>query len=263
VDVSPIGKEVMCCDISLGLPFADESYDAVYSSNMLEHLARENGQKLLKECCRVLKRNGTTRIVVPDLENICRCYLHALDQVMAGDVTWAGRYEWIILELLDQIARTQSGGEMAEYLRRSSSKDKDFIISRIGCIGRQIMGEKTSTIQQRSVKGSKHEMFSHQVAAYFCKVHNKMRQFLLAKILTKRESEALSVGLFRLSGEVHMWMYDRYSLESALHLAGFSEVRQMPPNLSRIHSWSDYCLDVDRDGEKSAPLALYIEAVKM
>jgi ubiquinone/menaquinone biosynthesis C-methylase UbiE len=51
------------------LPWPDQSADVVYSSHTLEHLSREDGLRLLKECRRVLKRNGIIRIVVPDLRH--------------------------------------------------------------------------------------------------------------------------------------------------------------------------------------------------
>lgn len=53
-------------DLRYGIPFADNSVDAVYSSHLFEHLAYEDGQKLLREALRVLKPGGTFSIVVPN-----------------------------------------------------------------------------------------------------------------------------------------------------------------------------------------------------
>ena len=54
-------------DLSYGIPFQDNTVDFVYSSHFLEHLPRRDGQKLLLEAYRVLKKGGKIRICVPDL----------------------------------------------------------------------------------------------------------------------------------------------------------------------------------------------------
>ncbi len=61
-----------------GIPLADKSADYIYSSHFLEHLDRDSGRKLLRECLRVLKPGGVVRIGVPDLE-------HAWEMYRSGD----------------------------------------------------------------------------------------------------------------------------------------------------------------------------------
>jgi predicted SAM-dependent methyltransferase len=63
-----------CVDLSR---FADESFDEVYASHVYEHLGyQEDLPKALAEVHRVLKPGGTFRISVPDLEILCRLFLH-------------------------------------------------------------------------------------------------------------------------------------------------------------------------------------------
>ena len=50
--------------------------------------------------------------MVPDLENLCRTYLYHRDQ---GEHDKA---DFVVLELLDQCVRRQSGGELGRYYRR-------------------------------------------------------------------------------------------------------------------------------------------------
>jgi predicted SAM-dependent methyltransferase len=57
------------------LPFPDGSVAAVYASHVLEHLYREEGQRLVKESYRVLAQGGILRVVVPDLEAIIQEYM--------------------------------------------------------------------------------------------------------------------------------------------------------------------------------------------
>lgn len=53
-------------DLRHGIPFADSSVDAVYSSHLFEHLPYPDGQRLMKEARRVLKPGGSFSIVVPN-----------------------------------------------------------------------------------------------------------------------------------------------------------------------------------------------------
>lgn len=57
------------------LPFLDNSMCAIYASRLLEHLYLEDGQRLLKECFRVLYSGGVLRMVVPDLRAIVLEYM--------------------------------------------------------------------------------------------------------------------------------------------------------------------------------------------
>ena len=72
-------------DLTKGIPHPDGSVDVVYSSHMLEHLTREQGENLLKECHRVLKPGGLLRVIVPDMERLSRAYLEG-DRALFHDV---------------------------------------------------------------------------------------------------------------------------------------------------------------------------------
>jgi len=57
------------------LPFPNASATAIYASHVLEHLYREEGQRLMAETFRVLQAGGVLRVVVPDLRAIVEEYL--------------------------------------------------------------------------------------------------------------------------------------------------------------------------------------------
>jgi predicted SAM-dependent methyltransferase len=132
LDLVPASIDVESCDFRKGIPYPDIFFDACYSSHVLEHLKPQNARNLLSECYRILKSNGIIRIVVPDLETIARTYLLSLEQAEAGIVEAIPNYDWIMLELYDQIVRSHTGGEMQAYLSQSHIPNETFIKSRIG-----------------------------------------------------------------------------------------------------------------------------------
>lgn len=60
-------RGILWRNVTRRLPFADGSVDKVYSSHMLEHLSRSDGERVISECYRVLQSGGVLRLVVPDL----------------------------------------------------------------------------------------------------------------------------------------------------------------------------------------------------
>lgn len=60
--------------LEYGIPFQDETIDYLYSSHLLEHLFRDDAEKLLRDGYRALKSGGRIRICVPDLEYVFAIY---------------------------------------------------------------------------------------------------------------------------------------------------------------------------------------------
>lgn len=71
----------------------------------------------------------------------------------------------------------------------------------------------------------------------------------------------IMIGKFRLEGEIHQWMYDRYSLTYILKNIGFDQVTIRDASNSFCPEWSSYRLD-QTDGIARKPDSLYIEAIK-
>lgn len=236
IDLVQTGPGVMACDIAKGLPFEDGSFDAVYHSHVLEHLRKEEALPFLQECRRVLKPGGVLRIAVPDLERICRTYLDCLDSAVKGDASAARKYEWIILELLDQMVREKSGGAMGEYLKRQPVPEEAFVVERLGEEAGQII---------RKNKG---------------RAPSKPRATPLSHRLPMVRDAAL--GKFVRGGEVHRWMYDRWSLGQILIAAGCVSPVVKTATQSAIPGWAGYTLDASADGKPFKPDSLYMEAVR-
>ena len=71
-------KNAIWKDLTKKLSYATDSVDKIYSSHVLEHMQKEQGEFLLKECYRILKKQGVMRLAVPDLEFCCRRYLQKI-----------------------------------------------------------------------------------------------------------------------------------------------------------------------------------------
>lgn len=252
-DVAPAAVGVKRWDLRRGLPFREGEVDAVYSSHVLEHLNCEEAKRFIHDSWRILKPGGILRIVVPDLEQITRAYLAELDALREGKQTESANYDWLKLELLDQLVRHQSGGAMATYLLNPNIPNPDFVRSRIG--------QEAENFFKIAQQPQKTKIFLKKILRPLRHPRELLAKILVWPILGKRGVDALSVGLFRLSGEVHLWMYDSYSLKALLEACGFQDCRAVSAFESRIPEFSRYNLDVV-DGQVRKPDSLFMEAVK-
>ena len=226
IDIVCTGPGVVVHDLSTGIPLPDASCEVVYHSHVLEHLKRADAQFFMRECFRVLKPGGILRVAVPDLEQICRQYLLTLDRALAKETHAACDYEWIMLELFDQMVRPQSGGGMRAYLQQTPLPNEAFL---------RRMGRRMGVTLARKL-------------IFWADGHRLM--------------EAYRLGRFRMRGEVHQWMYDRYSLSQLMMSVGLKDPRQESALTSRIPRWTDVLLDVLPDHTVRKPDSLFMEALR-
>jgi predicted SAM-dependent methyltransferase len=243
IDFNSSSEYVKAYNLLEGIPCPDNYFDVVYHNNVLEHFQQCDGKRLIQECFRVLKSHGIIRVVVPDLENIVRCYIENLEKAMMGDHEAEYNYDWIMLELYDQTVRNYSGGAMAEYLRQDNLTNEKFIFERCGNVVREIRESYLAEKKNKPI------------------ILRKRLKVIAKRILHRIVNENYAIGRFRRSGEVHQWMYDRYSLSRLLRNAGFSHIEIKEPFESDIPDWHFYQLDV-KDGVVHSPQSLYMEAVK-
>ena len=76
-------------------------------------------------------------------------------------------------------------------------------------------------------------------------------------LLPKKDYKYYTTGRFRFGGEIHQWMYDRYSLGRLLEKVGFNDIVVRSADTSYIDNWKDYKLD-----DTSENASLFIEAIK-
>ncbi|MBW4649279.1 MAG: methyltransferase domain-containing protein [Kastovskya adunca ATA6-11-RM4] len=260
VDFVSTGENVVAHNLTQGIPFPDNSFEVVYHSHVLEHFPKAAAESFIRECDRVLRPKGVLRVVVPDLEQIARTYLTALEQANQGSQEWQANYEWILLEMYDQTVRSSSGGEMAAYLSQADIPNQEFILKRCGTEAK-ILIEAARQQQTSSVVPESQLKYLLKRLYRFLRYPNFRRELLIKSLLGK-EYNALQIGRFRQGGEVHQWMYDRYSLTRLLKKCGLDSIIQRTATESYIPDWTSFNLDTEPDGNVYKPDSLFIEAIK-
>lgn len=256
------GEGVIAHDLQQGIPFPDESFDLVYHSHVLEHLPKAEAEPFIKECSRVLRPQGVLRVVVPDLEQIARMYLYALEQASNAYLEWADNYQWMLLEMYDQTVRNHSGGEMWAFLSQKEVSNQEFVIKRCGVEIKNII---ITTQQQISAQKATSENFITKFLKHIYRLlryRNYRHQEIVKHILSPQELKALQIGHFRQSGEVHQWMYDHYSLSVLLKNCGLEGITKRTAYESYIPDLTSFNLDTEPDGSIYKPDSLYMEGVK-
>ena len=254
------GQGVIAHNLKQGIPFPDNSFDVVYHSHVLEHFPKEEAEPFIRECYRVLRPKGILRVVVPDLEQIAKMYLHSLEKASNGSEEWEQNYQWMFLEMYDQTVRNQTGGEMLKFLSQPDLSNQEFVVKRCG-VEVQNLIPATQNISPSPDSKKVIIKFVKELYRIF-RYHNYRRQAILKLILSPQELDSLKIGQFRQSGEIHQWMYDHYSLSVLLKNCGLEGITRRTAHESYIHNWTSFNLDTETDGAIYKPDSLYMEAIK-
>lgn len=246
IDFSSSNKNVTAHNLLSGIPFKDETFEVVYHSHVLEHFTQNDAINLISECNRVLVKGGIIRIAVPDLETIAKNYIKYLDECLKNTVGAEEKYRWTLLELFDQTIRTKSGGEMVNYIKDESRNNDAFLLER--------NGQETRLLIENIRKNNLTK--THNLSV-FSKIKNSIK-----KIVFKDNIKALEIGKFRLGGEIHQWMYDRYSLSKLLEKNGFTNFKVVTATTSSIPNWNSFELDSIGNAVRK-PDSLFVEATKI
>ena len=221
--------DIQIYDLRKGIPFDDNTVDVVYSSHVLEHIEKNGAETFLKEMYRVLKPGGVIRIVVPDLEKAARKYIAALDKVSSSSSPSKkdqDSYHWALIMLLDQQVRTVAGGEMVKWIADNpeSSVVSDF--------------EGTFKDMATEILNSR---------------KTRLKNILVKKLKPSNPAK---------TGELHRWMYDKYSLKSLLLETGFKDVNKLDHLSSNIEGFDIYNLDSNIDDTAHQPDSIWMEGIK-
>lgn len=248
-DWAPKDKNVI--GANLFLPFRNKGVpiELIYTSHFLEHLPLNQAKKFLQNCYNVLGTNGIIRIVVPDLENICNEYLN---QIKEGNNK---KIEFVTVELLDQLVRQKSGGELlSQYQKAGMDNDlRQYITKRNGHnFGPRLKKSTKSSTLKKLIDDP------GVIARKLVKIYIKTLICLLPPNYRKQEIAYTSIG------EKHKWIYDFFYLEKVLSEIGFKSITRVSADKSTFTTFPSIPLDIDelgnvRKGEES----MYVEAVKL
>ena len=248
VDMVSNSPHVVSHDLLKGIPFPEGHFDVVYHSQVLEHIPKEMAHFFIKECFRVLSSGGIIRVVVPDLENIIFEYQKCLKEVLESPNDQSeANYDWILLEMYDQTVRSSSGGQMAAFLKQPYLANETYILNRIGHVGR--------SIRDHYLREQDNGNLGRLRISNIKRLMKRSARYLRDSVLP----DSYKIGSFRTRGEIHMWMYDRYSLSRLLVTNGFMNIRRKDPFNSDIPNWYKYELD-HKDGLAFDPTSLFMEA---
>jgi predicted SAM-dependent methyltransferase len=265
LDLAPALPNVQRADFLRQLPFDSDSVDAVYHAHVLEHFDRDDAVRFLAENVRILRPGGTLRVVVPDLEELCRFYLATLDKAERGEPNSDLLYQWALLDLLDQMVRRRSGGEMIEFLDHLTLADKSALAARLPVdFFDYLMAAKP--VEAQSFVARLRRAGVRGVARRLTFEGTRLRTEVVPRIFARivggaRAARAAVEGAFRSTGEVHRWMYDRRSLGQALRAAGCRNIELRGPFDSSIPDFVTYELDTVGDRVRK-PGSIFIEGMK-
>lgn len=253
IDFVSTSEHVLAFNLLLGIPRSNDNFDVVYHSHVLEHFPKAKAIDFIKECYRVLKPNGIIRIAIPDLEQIGLNYIKYLSESLNGIVGASEKYNWTMLELFDQVVRSSTGGDMIDYVKDASKNNDAFLLERNGYEIKCIMEifRKSEDTKFKS---------SYSIIARIKSIPKRIKGKAIQLILGK-EYKAYQIGKFRLEGEIHQWMYDRYSLKKLLEDVGFKDIQVKTAFDSNIPDWKNYNLD-GNNGIVRKPDSLFVEAIK-
>lgn len=102
-------RNIMVHNLAKGIPFEENSIDAVYHSHMLEHLDPPVARKFLLDVKRVLKPGGIQRIVVPDLEHACKDYITHI-AACASNPGSVSEHDGYVAAIIEQSVRREASG---------------------------------------------------------------------------------------------------------------------------------------------------------
>ena len=80
--------DVMQMDATQRFPFADGTFQYVYTEHMIEHVPYPQGTLMLRECHRVMRKGGVIRVITPDLAAIIGLYRSGLSAIQKEYLSW-------------------------------------------------------------------------------------------------------------------------------------------------------------------------------
>ena len=78
-------------NVTRTFPFPSNTFERIFSEQMIEHVSLTDGENMLAECFRVLKPGGRIRLETPDLFKMANLYAIREKSEAQGFIEWAHR----------------------------------------------------------------------------------------------------------------------------------------------------------------------------
>lgn len=88
-DFYPVAPTDVFLDAAKPFPFADRTFDYIFSEHIIEHLTYPEGVSMLRESFRVLKPGGWIRVTTPDLKQFVDLFSRPLTQRQQRYIHWS------------------------------------------------------------------------------------------------------------------------------------------------------------------------------
>lgn len=225
--------------IRKGLPYDNDTFDAIYCCHVSEHLTMEENIKFCKELYRVLKPKGVCRLSTPDLESKSIDYLKQYE-AYKNDPTEQNRikYYWAVNVLIDQMARVRVGGEMLTALHQKRF-DVEHVKETHGDVFRSFYADNMPS----NIK------FKKNIAYYW----NGVKRRIITKF--SKMNPALTL-------ENEKYYFDRVSYTKLVEDTGFTNIDNPTFDTSRIPTWNKYQLDNSEFGDYALEPSIFVEGIK-
>lgn len=251
LDYSPHSQYVIKANLLNRLPLRDNQASCVYSSHFLEHIPRYLVSDFFSECYRITNQNGKIRLVLPDFEELCKTYLENRQNNNHE------KADFLIIEIIDQYARSFSGGELGKYYHSIASSNNVEMIDYIN----QRTGHLLSSSSPEISKNSKLKVLIKNPKKILSEIESIYCKLLIRLLPNAFRQQNISLTTV---GEKHMWAYDFHTVEQLLLNAGFQQVKRMSASTSEIVDFPFFPLDLTEKGlPRKGVESMYIEATKL
>ena len=121
----------LSCDLENGiLPFSNETFDVVFSSNVFEHIIGVDA--ILDECRRVLKKYGLLILAVPPVDGVGSLYINAQNMFHITNLcssAWQAKLQRYFSDVTSYRHWTVDDRVVDGHILRDDAKLSDFIFS--------------------------------------------------------------------------------------------------------------------------------------
>ncbi|GAB3342280.1 hypothetical protein GCM10027299_56980 [Larkinella ripae] len=251
----PAEPKLINSNLKKPLPFPANTFDALYSFHVNEHLSLAAGAQFLKEAHRLLKPGAVCRISTPDLEFFVDDYLKQLRQYrqQPGPAQFQ-QYQWALFNVIDQSVRQQSGGEMLDAIVTNDFVE-EHLMHLNGDLLRALRDLPNPSLKQ-ILKNDIRYIDGTPVSPGF-----RLNAFWRVG-LQKAIAKFYRPWHLHLSREKNLWIYDAVTLTRLFEQAGFREVVVRDYKTSGIEHWERYHFDRSAYGDYALEPSLYVEGRK-